>query len=56
VTHITWGEARLAHKVVLDLVADVQGKGHIISMDNFFTSVGLFEELPSIQIYATKII
>jgi hypothetical protein len=31
------GEARLAHKVVLDLVKDVQGKGHVINMDNFFT-------------------
>jgi hypothetical protein len=47
------GEARLVHKVVLDLAADIQGKGHVISMDNFFTCVGLFEELASMQIYAT---
>jgi hypothetical protein len=45
VARIAWGEARLAHKVVLNLVADVQGKEHVISMDTFFTSIGLFEEL-----------
>jgi hypothetical protein len=47
------GEARLAQKVVLDLVVDIQDKGHVISTDNFFTSVGLFRDLASIQIYAT---
>jgi hypothetical protein len=44
----------LAQKVVLDLVAKVQGKWHVISMDNFITSVGLIEELASMQIYATS--
>jgi hypothetical protein len=53
VPRVTRGEARLAQKVVLDLVADVQDKDHAISMDNFFTFVGLFKELASIQIYAT---
>jgi hypothetical protein len=53
VPRVTRGEARLARKVVLDLVADVQDKDHAISMDNFFTFVGLFKELASIQIYAT---
>jgi hypothetical protein len=43
----------LAHKVILDLTAVVQGKGHVISIDNFFTFVGLFEELASRPIYAT---
>jgi hypothetical protein len=52
VPRIARREPRLAHKVVLDLAAEVQGKGHVISMDNFFTSVGLFEELASMQIYA----
>jgi hypothetical protein len=47
VAHVAREEARLAHKVVLDLAA------HVISMDNFFTSVGFFEELASMQIYAT---
>ena len=53
---VVWGEARLAHKVVLDLAADIQGKGHVISMDKFFTSVGFFEELASMWIYATRTI
>jgi hypothetical protein len=54
VAHVAWGEARLTHNVVLDLAADVQRKGHVISMDNFFTSIRLFEELVSMQIYATR--
>jgi hypothetical protein len=53
---VIWEEAHLAHKVVLDLAVDVQRKGHVNSMDNFFTSVGLFEELALRQIYATKIV
>ena len=56
VPRVARGEARLVHKVVLDLVADLQGKGHIISMDNFFTFVGLFKELVSMQIYAIGIV
>jgi hypothetical protein len=47
------GEARLAHKVVLDLATNMQEKRHVINMDNFFTFVGLFEELALRQIYAT---
>jgi hypothetical protein len=47
VAHVAREEARLAHKVVLDLAA------HVISMDNIFTYVGFFEELASMQIYAT---
>jgi hypothetical protein len=50
---VAQGEVRLAHKVVLDLAADIQRKRHVISMDNFFTSVGLFEELASMRIYTT---
>jgi hypothetical protein len=56
VAHIARGEVHLTHKVVLDLVANVQGKEHIISMDNFFISVGLFEKLALMQIYATGIV
>jgi hypothetical protein len=41
----------MAHKVILDLAADVQRKEHITSMDNFFIFVGLFEELIVRQIY-----
>jgi hypothetical protein len=47
------GEVRLVQKIVLDLAVDIQGKEHVINMDNFFTSVGLFRDLASIQIYAT---
>lgn len=41
----------MAQKVVLDLAIELQGKGHVISMDNFFTFVGLFEELAFMQTY-----
>lgn len=51
---VAQGETRLAQKVILDLAAYIQVKGHVISMDNFFISVGLFEELASLQIYATS--
>ena len=30
------GEARLAYNVVLRLVSPYEGKGHVITMDNFF--------------------
>jgi hypothetical protein len=53
VVRIAREEAHLAHKIDLDLAADVRGKGHIINMEFFFTSVGLLHELASSQIYAT---
>ena len=56
VVRVAQGEARLAYKIVLDLAADVQEKRHVISMDNVFTSVGLFEELASLRIYATRMV
>jgi hypothetical protein len=31
----------------------MQGKGHVITIDNFFTSVGVLQELARMQIYAT---
>jgi hypothetical protein len=46
----------LAHKIILDLAVDIHEKRHIIIMDNFFTSIGLFEELELRQIYATNIV
>ena len=54
VPHVARGEAHLAQKVVLDLAIELQGKGHVISMDNFFTFVGLFEELAFMQTYITS--
>jgi hypothetical protein len=50
---ITKGEPKLAHKVVMELAKDIEGKGHVIAMDNFFTNVSLFKELGEKTIYAT---
>jgi hypothetical protein len=33
VERVLWKEARLAHKVVLNLATDIQGKEHVISID-----------------------
>jgi hypothetical protein len=45
-------EQNLAHRVVMDLTAGLDNKGHVITMDNFFTSVGLFHDLEHRGIYA----
>jgi hypothetical protein len=50
---VAQGEVRLAHKVVLDLAVNVQWKRHVIRMHNFFTSVGLLQDLALMQIYTT---
>jgi hypothetical protein len=47
------GEPRLAHNVVLNMVDGLDGKGHVVVMDNSFSSVGFFTELASWGIYAT---
>jgi len=47
------GEPRLAQNVVLGLLAKNEGKGHVIVMDNFFTSIPLFRDLLERKIYAT---
>ena len=39
------GESLPAHKIVMNLIEGNQPKGHYIVMDNYFTSVGLFEDL-----------
>jgi len=49
----TCGAPRLAHDVVLRLVAPIEGKGHVITMDNFFSSILLFAELREKGTYAT---
>jgi hypothetical protein len=54
VESIARGEPKLTHKVVMKLVKDIEGKGHVIAMDNFFTTVGLFQELAEKTIYATR--
>jgi hypothetical protein len=46
-------EGSVATNVVLDLVNGLEGRGHVVVTDNYFTSVGLFTELASREIYAT---
>jgi hypothetical protein len=50
---IARGVPKLVHKVVMDLAKVIEGKMYVITMDNFFTSVGLFKELGEKTIYAT---
>jgi hypothetical protein len=38
-------EQNLAYWVVTDLAVGLDNKGHVITMDNFFTSVDLFHDL-----------
>jgi hypothetical protein len=38
-------EQNLAHRVVTQLTAGLDNKGHVVVMDNYFTSVGLFRDL-----------
>lgn len=46
------GEGLQGRNVVKDLLADLGGKGHIVTMDNFFTSVPLFLDLQNRGIMA----
>jgi hypothetical protein len=50
---IARGEPKLVHKIEVELSRDIEGKGHVIAIDNFFTSVDLFKELTEKAIYAT---
>jgi hypothetical protein len=47
-------EQNLAHQVVTDLTTRLDNRGHVITMDNFFTSIGLFRDLECRGIYATE--
>ena len=42
---IARGKPKLAHKVVQELSRDIEGKEHNIAMNNFFTTISLFQEL-----------
>jgi len=33
---VQWGQPKLAHNVVLQLLTSNEGRGHVIDMDNFF--------------------
>jgi hypothetical protein len=46
-------EGSVATNVVLNLVNGLEGRGHVVVTDNYFTSVGLFTEFASGEIYAT---
>jgi hypothetical protein len=46
-------ESILAHGVVVDLLQGHENKAHVVAMDNYFTSVGLFNDLLGRGIYAT---
>lgn len=48
------GQPKLAHNVVLHLLTSNEGRGHVIAMDNFFTSIPLFKDLLDKGIYATR--
>ena len=52
----TIGDARLAHNVVMQLVDGLWDVGHCVTMDNFFSNVGLFTILLSCSIYACNTI
>jgi hypothetical protein len=47
------GEANLAKKVVMDLVESIHNMGHVIVMDNFFSSIDHFKALEERGTYAT---
>lgn len=47
------GEAKQGAKVVESLVAGLEHRGHVVVMDNFFSSVELFRDLERRGIYAT---
>ena len=44
-------EINLEHKVVINLTTRFDHKGHVIVLDNFFTSVVLFWDLERHRIY-----
>ena len=44
----------LAQNVVMGFMHGLVNKGHVVVMDNYFSSIGLFEELASKGKYATR--
>jgi hypothetical protein len=45
-------ETELGQRVVLDLVSGIEGKNHIVFMDNYFSSHELFKKLKERNIFA----
>lgn len=53
IPHVVRREANVAHNVVMRLLNGQEGKGHVVVTDNYFSSIGLFTELATLEIYAT---
>ena len=49
-------EPKLTHNVVMTLIEGNEGRGHYIVINNFFFSIGPFEELEKTGTYALGII
>jgi len=47
-------DSTLAYNVVLNSLVGHEGKGHIITMGNYFASIGLFKSLLERGIYAIR--
>lgn len=47
------GEAKTGYQVVMHLAKNLYGKGHMVFMDNFFTSVKLLMDLAAQRTFAT---
>jgi hypothetical protein len=48
------GEGNLARNVVVKLIEGLEGKGHVLIIDSYFSSVGLFKELAERDIFTTS--
>jgi hypothetical protein len=47
------GEGNMARNLVLGLMEGLEGQGHVLITDNYFSSIGLFITLANRDIYAT---
>jgi hypothetical protein len=52
ILHVPQGETKLAHNVVLRMLEGLWNRGHLVVMEIFSSSIGLFKELLSKGIYA----
>jgi hypothetical protein len=43
----------LTHNVVMGFIEGLENKGHVVVMDNYFSSIGLIRKVASKGIYAT---
>ena len=47
------GDGSMARSAVLKLMVGLEGKGHVVVTDNYFSSIEVFIELANMEIYAT---